>query len=147
MATLPDKARKYLDIIVNILQDELEITILEYSGTFDLLQFYETKSIDQECRNDIFNELNKRIININNDKNKLYHIYYSLPKYENVFEIVIIHYCDLHSPHHLYNKNLICPNTSNDKNTIELCYCRDCAYVKENGDNYGISDNVFEEDY
>ena len=84
-----DKARKYLDIIVNILQDELEITILEYSGKFDLLQFYETKSIDQECRNDIFNELNKRIININNDKNKLYHIYYSLPKYENVFNIVI----------------------------------------------------------
>ena len=44
MAThIIDKARKYLDIIVNILQDELEITILEYSGNFDLLQFYESK--------------------------------------------------------------------------------------------------------
>ena len=143
MAAAPDKARKYLDIIVNILQDELEITILEYSGTFDLLQFYETKSIDQECRNDIFNELNKRIININNDKNKMYHIYYSLPKYENVFEIVIMQYCDLFSSHNLYNKNLICPNTSNDKNTIELCNCRDCSYVKENCDNY---DNIVEEE-
>ena len=40
MAThIIDKARKYLDIIVNILQDELEITILEYSGTFDCLNF------------------------------------------------------------------------------------------------------------
>ena len=144
MTTLPDKAIKYLDIIVNILQDELEITILEYSGKFDLLQFYETKSIDQECRNDIFNALNKRIININNDLNKKYHIYYSLPKYENVFEIVIMQYCDLFSSHNLYNKNLICPNTSNDKNTIELCNCRACSYVKENCDNY---DNIVEDDY
>ena len=118
MAThIIDKARKYLDIIVNILQDELEITILEYSGNFDLLQFYESKSIDQECRNDIFHEFNKRIININNDLNKKYHIYYSLPKYENVFNIVIIQYCDLFSSHHLYNENLICPNKDNDKPT------------------------------
>ena len=144
MAThIIDKARKYLDIIVNILQDELEITILEYSGKFDLLQFYETKSIDQECRNDIFNALNKRIININNDKNKMYHIYYSLPKYENVFEIVIVRYCDLFSSHHLYDEKLICPNKDNDKNTIKLCKCYDCEYVKDNCD---ISD-VFEEDY
>ena len=142
MATQPEKAGKYLDIIVNIIQDELEITILEYSGKFDLLQFYETKSIDQECRTDIFNELNKRIININNDLNKKYHIYYSLPKYENVFEIVIMQYTDLFSSHNLYNKNLICPNTSNDKNTIELCYCRDCSHVKS---NYYC--NIEEEDY
>lgn len=143
MAThIIDKARKYLDIIVNILQDELEITILEYSGNFDLLQFYEKKSVDQECRNDIFHELNKRIININNELNKKYHIYYSLPKYENVFEIVIMQYTDLFSSHNLYNKNLICPNTSNDKNTIELCYCRDCSYVKS---NYYC--NIEEEDY
>ena len=46
MAThIIDKARKYLDIIVNILQDELEVISLKFSGTFDLLEFYEQKSL------------------------------------------------------------------------------------------------------
>ena len=138
-----DKESKYLDIIVNVIQEELEITILEYSGTFDLLKFYETKSIDQECRNDIFYELNKRVIGINNDKNKKYHIYYSLPKYENVFEIVIMQYSDLFSLYYLYDEKLICPNNDNDKNTIELCNCRDCEYIKDNCD---ISDYTGESD-
>ena len=142
-----DKAIKYLDIIVNILQDELEVISLKFSGTFDLLEFYEQKSIDKECRNDIFHELNKRIININNDINKKYHIYYSSPKYENMFEIVILQYCDLFSSHYSYNEKLICPNKNNDKNTIKLCDCEDCVYVKDNCDNRDINDDIFEEDY
>jgi len=42
------------------------------------------------------------------------------------------------------NNSKTIENNDNDKNTIKLCNCYDCEYVKDNCD---ISDDTFEEDY